>query len=454
MAETEFDLVIVGSGSGSALITPDLDDLKIALVEAGPFGGTCLNRGCIPTKMFVYTAQIAETVRAAGRFGLDARLDDVRWTDIRDRIFDRIDPTSVSGKRDREQSRSVTVINGTAAFDGERRLLVDGTEAVSADQVVIAAGARPAVPDLVAASGVPFHTSDTVMRIDRLPASLVILGGGYVAAEFAHIFAGLGVAVRIVTRGPALLTAMDSEVSERFTALAGQRWDLHLSAAVAAVSGTDDGVRLTLGDGAVVSGELLLVATGRQPNSDRLNLPAAGVEVHANGRIKVDEFGRTTAPRTWALGDVSSVYQLKHVANAEARTVGHNLTHPGELRRPRHRFVPSAVFTSPQIASVGATGQQLRESGRPFVSATQAYGDTAYGWAAQDHDGFCRLYADPETGLLLGAHLMGLEAANIIQPLIQAMTFDQPVTEVARGQFWIHPALSEVIENALLKLPL
>ncbi|MGF7237282.1 MAG: mycothione reductase [Frankia sp.] len=454
MALTDFDLVIVGSGSGNALITPDFDDRSVALVEAGAFGGTCLNHGCIPTKMLVYTAQVAQTVRQAARFGLDAHLDDVRWTDIRDRIFNRIDPTSMGGKRDRQESKSITVIAGTAAFNGERSLLVNGVDTLTARQMVIATGARPIVPDVVSASGVPFHTSDTMMRIDRLPATLVILGGGYVAAEFAHIFSGLGVAVRVVTRGPGLLRALDSDLSARFTAQAADRWELHLSADVTAVRGNRDRVELTLADGATVAGDLLLVATGRQPNSDRLNLPAAGVEVHPSGRIKVDQFGRTTAPNTWALGDVSSGYQLKHVANAEARTVGHNLTHPGDPRPLRHRFVPSAVFTSPQIASVGATGQQLRAGGRPFVTATQAYSDTAYGWAAEDHDGFCRLYADPRTGLLLGAHLMGLEASNIIQPLIQAMTLDQPVAQVARDQFWIHPALSEVVENALLKLGL
>jgi mycothione reductase len=156
----------------------------------------------------------------------------------------------------------------------------------------------------------------------------------------------------------------------------------------------------------------------------------------------------------WALGDVSSPFQLKHVANSEARTVAHNLVHPDDLRSLRHQVVPSAVFTEPQIASVGATSTELEAAGRPFVTSTQPYGSTAYGWAMEDQDGICRLYADPATGLLLGAHVLGYQASTLIQPLIQAMSFGQQVTEVAHGQYWIHPALAEVVENALLSLNL
>ncbi len=165
----------------------------------------------------------------------------------------------------------------------------------------------------------------------------------------------------------------------------------------------------------------------------------------------VDEYGRA-GPGLWALGDCSSPFQLKHVANAEARTVAHNLAHPDDLRPLPHDWVPFAVFSDPQVASVGAKSQDLE--GQPFVEATQAYGDVAYGWATQDHSGICRLYADPATGTLLGAHILGYQASLLITPLIQAVAHGLRVADLARGQYWIHPALSEVVENALLKLPL
>ncbi|HET6625443.1 MAG TPA: mycothione reductase, partial [Nocardioidaceae bacterium] len=171
-----------------------------------------------------------------------------------------------------------------------------------------------------------------------------------------------------------------------------------------------------------------------------------------SGLVVVDDFQRTTAEGIWALGDVSNPYQLKHVSNAEARVVQHNLLHPDDLVRADHRFVPSAVFTSPQIASVGLTEREAAAQGVAFVSSRQAYGDTAYGWAMEDQTSFAKVLADPGTGLLLGAHLLGPQASNLIQPLIQAMSLGQTAHDVARGQYWIHPALAEVVENVLLGL--
>jgi len=329
----------------------------------------------------------------------------------------------------------------------------DGTSvALTADQIVIAAGGRPVIPEVIAESGVPYHTSDTVMRIEQLPRRLLIVGGGYIAAEFAHIFSAFGVAVTVLVRSTQLLRSLDDEISERFTAIAATQWDLRLGLEISKASEQDGEIALELTDGSSVTGDLLLVATGRQPNGDRLNLAAAGVRCYPDGRVQVDEYGRTGVPGVWALGDVSSDFQLKHVANAEARAVAHNLAHPEDLRAFDRRFVPAAVFTSPQLASVGWTEQQVRAQGRPYRCAVQNYGDTAYGWAMEDTTGICKLICDAQTGQLLGAHLLGYQASNLIQPLVQAMSFGQRASDIARGQYWIHPALMEVVENALLAL--
>ena len=173
----------------------------------------------------------------------------------------------------------------------------------------------------------------------------------------------------------------------------------------------------------------------------------------SGGQIRVDKHQRTSQPHIWALGDVSSDWLLKHVANAEARTVAANLLiDGGELAVTDHRYVPHAVFTEPQIAAVGATEEQLQEWGAPYVGFTQRYADVAFGWALEDEGHFVKLLADPRSWHLLGAHIIGPQAATLIQPMIQAMSFGQTVQELARGQYWIHPALTEVLENALLGL--
>jgi mycothione reductase len=459
-----FDLVIIGSGSGNSLPDKRFSHLQVALVEESAiFGGTCLNVGCIPTKMFVYAANIAHWASDSTRYGVDASVDKVRWADIRDRVFGRIDPIAAGGRRYRAHGEpNITLISGHAEFSGPKSLTVSltggGHEEISADRIVIATGSRATVPGPIASSRVPFYTSDTVMRIDELPERMVILGGGYIASEFAHVFSALGTEVTLVTRGPALLRHMDESLSARFTEIARKHWNVHTGAVPVDAMHSGDQILVELSDGGEVRGDLLLVATGRIPNSDRLNLAAAGVPVHADGRVVVDEFQRTPVEGIHALGDVSSPYQLKHVANHEATVVAHNLANPDSPRRTDHRFVPSAVFTEPEIASVGLTEAQCRArlelGGSRFVGTIQDYGSVAYGWAMEDTTGFCKLLADPATGRLLGAHLLGPQASTVIQPLIQAMSFGLSVREMALGQYWIHPALPEIVENALLSLEL
>jgi mycothione reductase len=453
------DLVVIGTGSGNSIVDERFAHLDVAMVEHGVFGGTCLNVGCIPTKMYVYAADVAQAVRHAGRYGVDATVDKVRWTDIRDRIFGRIDPISVGGREYRvDRSPNVTVYEGHARFTGPKELAVartdgSGTDTFTAEQIVLAAGSQPVIPDVVTESGVPYETSDTVMRIDALPEHVVILGGGYIGVEFAHVFSSLGTRVSIVGRS-SLLRHQDETVCERFTKIARSRWDVHLGHEVTRVHGSHGDIALELADGTSVRGDLLLVATGRRPNSDRLDLDRTGVATHPDGRIVVDGEQRTGVDGIFALGDVSSAYQLKHVANHEAKVVAHNLLHPDAPRRSDHRFVPAAVFTDPQIAAVGLTEAECRAGNLDHTAAVQAYGDVAYGWAMEDTVGFCKVIAERGSGRILGAHVMGADASTVIQPLIQAMSFGLGAREMATGQYWIHPALAEVVENALLGLDL
>jgi len=456
---THYDLAIIGTGSGNSILDERYDGKKVAILEEGTFGGTCLNVGCIPTKMYVYAAEVAHTVRTAAKYGVDASVDGVRWNDIVDRVFGRIDPIAAGGERyRREDCANVTVYGGHARFVGERTLDTGTGETITADQVVVAAGSRPIIPQEVLDSGVKYHTNDDVMRLPKLPESMVILGSGFIAMEFAHVFSALGVRVSILARSSRLLRHLDTDIAERFTRIAQEKWDVHLSNPAKEFRPVGDGVEVVLSDGTVVAGDALLVAVGRQPNGDRLDAAAGGLELDEQGRIVVDEFQRTTARGVFALGDVSSPYQLKHVANHEMRVVQHNLLQDAwgddtsALRRTDHRFVPAAVFTDPQIAEVGLTEEQARAQGYDISVKIQNYGDVAYGWAMEDTEGICKLIADRSTGLLLGAHVMGAQASTVIQPLIQAMSFGLTAREMATGQYWIHPALPEVVENALLGL--
>ncbi len=453
MAERSYDLVIVGAGSGNMLPSMEFADWRIAVVESDRFGGTCLNRGCIPSKILVHTADVAQEIKHADQFGLRARWDGANWPAIRDRVFGRIDPVHERAVAYRRKHGSDVLI-GEARFIAPKVLQV-GDDEIRAERFVLAAGSRPSIPAIDGLAGTPYLTSDTVMRLDKLPKSMIVLGGGFIAAEMGHVFGSLGTRVTIATHGQFLLSRHDADVRARFTDLYRARFDLRLGATAERVETTRKGVRLRLTTPAgpqTVDAETLLVATGRMPNSDRLDVAAAGIETDAHGHVRTDDTYATSVPGIWALGDLANHFQLKHMANAEARLVRHNLLHPYEPRRAPFAVVPSAVFADPQVASVGATEQELQAQGRPYRSGTRQYGDTAYGWALEDTTGFVKVLADAESRLLLGAHIVGPQAATLIQPLIQAMCLGNTADQVARDVIYIHPALTEAVEQALLEL--
>ncbi|MBA8823296.1 mycothione reductase [Saccharopolyspora lacisalsi] len=461
-----FDLVIIGTGSGNGILDERFDDWNVAIVEKGigpngAYGGTCLNVGCIPTKMFVHTADVAEAPQQGEKLGVGLELGEVRWQEIRDRVFGRIDAIASGGRRYRiEDNANVTVYEAPGRFTDLRELTVDtpdGPEVITADRFVVAAGGRPIVPDIDGIESVDYHTSDTVMRLERLPRRLIILGTGFVATEFAHIFSALGVEITLIGRSGQVLRAEDVDISQRFTEIAHRRWDVRPDRVEKRIEQLGETIRLHLNgpEGAeTVEAEELLIATGRRPNSDLLDTAAGGVETAADGKIKVDSTQRTSVEGVWALGDVSSQYELKHVANHEERVVQHNLLYPDSPVESDHSVVPHAVFSGPPIASVGLTEQEARATDVRYVTSIQDYGGVAYGWALEDETGFAKVLADPDSGRLLGAHIIGPEASTLIQPLIQAMQFGLDARSMARGQYWIHPAMPELVENALLNLPL
>lgn len=474
-----YDLVIIGTGSGNTILGPEFAGLKVAIVEKGVFGGTCLNVGCIPTKMFVHTAEVAATPSEAARYNLTETLDAVDWPAIRDRIFGRIDPIAAGGEEYREthpDNANVTVHKGTARLTGPHSLVVEplsgagdqGAIELTTDRLVLAAGSRAVLPEIEGLGTVPFHTSDTIMRLEALPERLAILGSGYIAVEFANIFASLGVDVTVIARSGRVLRREDPEISQRATELLGRRVRLLTDTAITRAETGEGGVVLTdatAGGDVRVEADELLVATGRVSNADLLEAAAAGFDTHPDGRLVADDRQRAYAggapvPGVYALGDVCSPFQLKHVANWEARTVRANLL--AELAgaegstESRHDVVPHAVFGHPQIASVGMSEDEARawsaESGVEIAVAHQDYAGIAYGWAMEDETGFAKIIATAGGGRILGAHIIGPQAPTLIQVLIQAMSTGQTVADIAGTQYWIHPAMPELVENALLQL--
>jgi mycothione reductase len=449
----DYDVVIVGAGTGNMLPTDGLDGLRVAIIERGPFGGTCLNRGCIPSKMLVYAADVAQSVRNAGRYGIRAELLGADWPAIRHRVFDRIDHDAEHGLEFRRRS-GVDVYVGEARFVEPRVLEVDG-QRVRGERVVVAAGSRPTVPDIPGLADVSFQTTDTIMRIDALPRSMVIVGGGAVAAEMAHVFGAFGTDITIVEKEATLLATLDDDLAQQFIARAEERFDVRLNTEVTRVERTARGVAVHLeraSQPVVVEAEALLLAVGRTPNTDVLDAAAGGLALDDLGKIVADDTSATNVPGVWAIGDVTNHSEFKHLAVAQMRIALHNVLHPDDPRRANLAVMPSAVFADPQIATAGPTERALQESAKPYVVGRSDYSDSAFGWALEDTTGFAKLIADPATRRLIAAHIVGPQAATLIQPLVQAMFLGNSVDQLASGVLYIHPAPPEVISHALSKL--
>lgn len=458
----EVDFMVVGSGSGLDVANAAANrGRSVAVVEKGPLGGTCLNRGCIPSKQLLYHADVLETVERASEFDIDAEVTDVAFDDIVRKVNADVQGSADSIRRGLSSSPQHDLYQGTGRFVDERTIeVVDGPDEgarVRAETVLVASGTRPAIPPIDGIEDVDYMTSTEALELETPPEHLVIVGGGYIAAELGHFFGTFGSDVTILGRRPRLLPDADPEVAEAFTERYADRFTVHTGHAATAASESGDAVTVEAKpyeygeDGGVVdgtavtaTGDALLVAAGRTPNTDDLDVAAAGIETDDRGFVETDEYLRTSADGVWALGDVVGEYLLKHSANHEAKAVARNLF-GDELQPVDYSAMPFAVFASPEVAGVGATEDELRAAGREYATRTYDYDSTARG-SAMHADGFLKALVSLD-GEILGCHILGPEASNLIQEVVVAMTAGSGSVQDVRESVHIHPALSEVVQR-------
>ncbi|MFC3959332.1 dihydrolipoyl dehydrogenase [Halovivax cerinus] len=469
------DFLVVGSGSGLDVANAVANrDQSVAVVEKDPLGGTCLNRGCIPSKRLLYHATVRQTIDRAEAFGIHADVTGVDFAEIVRDVNDDVSGSAESIRRGLRSSNHHTLFEGMGQFVDDHTIeIVDGKDAgerIRAETILLAAGSRPSIPDIEGIEDVPYLTSREALQLEAPPGHLVIIGGGYVGAELAHFFGTFGSDVTIVGRRPRLLPHADEPVGISFTERFRDRFDVHVGYEAVSVSSGDE--RSSSGDdssadaGAItvdarpyspawndaselddvtVTGDTLLVAAGRRPNSDTLALDVPGVETDEQGFVETDEYLRTTADDVWALGDIVGEYLLKHNANHEARTVVRNVLRD-ELDPIDYTAMPYAVFASPEVAGVGTTEQALIAADREYATTTYDYADTARG-TAMNAEGFVRVLIDPD-GTILGCHIVGPDAASLIQEVVVAMKAGSGTVHDIRESVHIHPALPEVVDRA------
>ena len=453
----KFDLIVIGSGSGLDVANAAAQGgMKVAIIEKDRMGGTCLNRGCIPSKLLIHSADVMETIRTASTFGINVRSVTVDFEKIMQRTYDIVDPDAEGIRKAFGNIDNPKLYHSECRFVSEKEVAVAAAgKTITAEKILIATGTRPGVPKINGLEGSGFMTSDEALRIKKQPKVLTIIGGGYIACELAHFFGALGTKVNITQRRDVLLANEDEEVAKRFTEVFSKRHGVYTGYNPTSVEkkGKDfvvsakrkDGVGGGGGEKIRLESDQLLIATGRVPNSDTLDLEKTGVTTNDRGFIEVDEYLETNVKGIFSLGDAVGRYMFKHTANHEAQYAYNNLAGRKKVAVD-YTAMPHAVFASPQVAAVGFTEQELKKKGMHYSRAVYPYINTAMGEALDDRDGFVKLLVSHDRKII-GCHIIGSDASVLIHEVLVVMKMGGTVDSIA-DTVHIHPALSEVVARA------
>lgn len=446
MADFDYDFLIIGGGSAgatAAVAAINFNVPRVAVVEKGLLGGTCTNVGCVPSKSFLHAAELARNIKQTRAYNLISDSQPLNFGPIKRHKDNIVGAMRDAGTKAIERA-GIQVINGSASFEGADSIAIDG-QIIKAKHILLATGAAPAVPQIEGLGEVPYLTSTDALNEDKLPQSIIIVGGAYIGLEFASFFQALGVKTTVIEALPRLAPTEDEMVSaELEKALVKQDIEIAVKTKVSRVSEGGEGVNVFAekdGSSLTFTGERILIATGRTPNLGSLNLEAAGVKYGRKG-VEADEYLKTSAPSIYAAGDLlpPPSLQLEHVAVYEGWLAANNIFSQPK-KTADYRVIPRVMFSFPEVASVGETAEQAKAHANA-VSITYPYAGIAMAQISEETGGLIRLVADADTGELLGAHIIGTEAGNLIHLAALAMRFHLPVTEIA-GSVSAYPAMAQ-----------
>ncbi|MBI2865771.1 MAG: dihydrolipoyl dehydrogenase [Chloroflexi bacterium] len=451
MPDVEHDIAIVGGGPGGYVAALRAAQLgaRVALVEKDRVGGTCLNRGCIPVKAMTRSVEVYLDAKRGEEFGVKAaglEVDFPRLMARKQEVVDRL----VSGVEGLLQGSNVTVVRGNGKLTSPRRILVNGQE-VAAKKIIIATGS---VPSRIPISGLDLPgvvTSDDLMQLDHIPASMVIIGGGVIGMEFASIFAAMGTKVTVVEMLPLILPPADDEIARRFTQIARrQGMNILTSAKVKEVRQAGGGLEVAYETEAgpqAVQAEMVLMSVGRSPFTEGLGLEGLGVQMNRRA-IAVNEHLETNIEGVYAIGDVTGRIMLAHVASYDGEVAVENAL--GHQKATDYKVVPSVIFTIPEIAGVGLTEKQAKERGTVFKVGKFPFTASGRAQTLGETTGLVKVIADAETRELLGVHIMGPRACDLIAEAALALKLEATAEDLVET-IHAHPTLPEALREATLE---
>lgn len=445
-----YDILVIGAGGGTKLVSPPAKKgLKVAVIDKEQPGGTCLNRGCIPSKMLIHPADVAATMDDTKKYYISQHGYDFDFTALTTEVT-----KTVSGNADNiidayTAHPNIDFYQGAATFKNNTTVVVNQTE-LSADKIFIAVGSRPYIPPIEGLEDVPYWTSREALRPPYQPKKMLVIGGGYIATELGHFYGAFDTEVEFIVRS-GMVSSEDSEIQEHFTKAFMERYPVQLGMKTTKVT-HERGVFFVHaidmhGKNHTFHGDALLVATGITPNTDTLNIENTDITLTAKGFISVDDRLQTTVPNIWSLGDCIGNYFFRHSVNFEGEYLYRTVIEAPCNESIEYPPMPHAIFSYPQVAGVGATEDELIDAGIEYTVGRNPYHKSAMGMALKSTHGLVKLLFEKTSKKLLGAHIVGEEASDMIHMCIAYMNMNATLDDMLRT-IYVHPALPENVRNA------
>jgi mycothione reductase len=447
----EYDVMVVGAGDvGLGVAFKALaDNVRVALIEKGDVGGTCVNVGCVPSKTLIYAADRIMEIREAEKLGITAEIKGIDFDAVMKRMKEAVNSGRGAIKEALERDGNVDFYRSAGRFVDDYTLETGG-ERIRGKKIFIASGTRPFIPPVKGLDEVNYLTNESLLGLKKSPESIVIMGGGYVGVEYAHFFEAMGSKVTVVEKSPALVIHEEPEIQELLRKKLQERMAVLTNTEVVEVKGEERGCRVVVRSDdrgrEELTAEKILVAVGRKSNADLLDVQKTGVETDRANFLRVNDYLETGKNNIWALGDAIGRQMFTHAGDREAEVAWHNAMHEEKLKMDFIN-VPHAVFTHPQIASVGLTEAEAGKEHAVRVGRAK-YSDTVKGSAMVERDGFAKAVVEKVTGRILGFHIIGPYAPILIQEIVNAMIHDNDVSYITESMH-IFPALGDLITETL-----
>ncbi|MGY5880549.1 MAG: dihydrolipoyl dehydrogenase [Candidatus Thorarchaeota archaeon] len=459
----KYDIIVIGSGAGMRIAyAAHQQNMKVAIIENGPFGGTCLNRGCIPTKILTSVADYIMQLDALNSLGVKTKIENIDYSLIMERMRKKVDDWSI------EQAKGLDEIEGVDWFQGTGKFVEDyiieiNNKHLTADNIFISAGSRPLIPDVKGLDDIEYMTSDQALHLMEQPKSIIIVGGGYIAAEFGHFFSAVGTEVTILGRNPYLVKEEDHDVSELLREQLSKRMTVETNHEVIEVK-EEAGIKIAIAKDRIThetkefKADVILIATGRRSNIDLFKPENTGVKVDDEGWIIVDDYLRTSKKGIWAFGDILGRYQFRHVANEEAKLAWSNFektlegASESDMKKMSYHAVARGVFSYPPIAAVGMTLKEAKESDNRLLVAEADYDFSVKGFATAAPPSLVRVIVEADSKKLRGACVVGPHAPIMIQEITTLMHTPEGTYLPMMEAIHIHPSMIEVMQRTMRRL--